>query len=45
MDPRCGSNPVRYVMTASIDNDTIEVGGPRYFERIGRFLDEVAPKR
>ncbi len=24
-------------------NDTVLVGGPRYFERIGRFLDEVAP--
>ena len=24
-------------------NDTIWVGGRRYFERIGRFLDEVAP--
>lgn len=24
-------------------NDTVEVGGRPYFERIGRFLDEVAP--
>ena len=24
-------------------NDTVEVGGRAYFERIGRFLDEVAP--
>jgi fermentation-respiration switch protein FrsA (DUF1100 family) len=25
-------------------NDTVEVGGRPYFERIGRFLDEVAPR-
>jgi fermentation-respiration switch protein FrsA (DUF1100 family) len=25
-------------------NDTVEVGGRAYFERIGRFLDEVAPR-
>jgi pimeloyl-ACP methyl ester carboxylesterase len=25
-------------------NDTVEVGGRAYFERIGRFLDEVAPE-
>lgn len=24
-------------------NDTVEVGGPRYFDRLRRFLDEVAP--
>ena len=26
-------------------NDTIEIGGHAYFDRIGRFLDEVAPPR
>jgi uncharacterized protein len=26
-------------------NDTVQVGGAAYFERIGRFLDEVAPAR
>jgi fermentation-respiration switch protein FrsA (DUF1100 family) len=26
-------------------NDTTQVGGRSYFERIGRFLDEVAPRR
>ena len=26
-------------------NDTVQVGGRAYFERIARFLDEVAPLR
>jgi fermentation-respiration switch protein FrsA (DUF1100 family) len=29
---------------AACHNDTIEVGGPPYFRRIGAFLDEVAPE-
>jgi fermentation-respiration switch protein FrsA (DUF1100 family) len=31
-------------ITGAGHNDTVEVGGRAYFERVGRFLDEVAPR-